>query len=100
MSSVIERILEAFNSYGPLSPGDVAQKLDIPRYKVLATIQCLNEFGLLEALYSRGSYKIYQTTIIGKKVLEKIKEKEPLKDLFESIILGDINNDSNLKTPA
>ncbi len=71
-----------------MSPGDAAQKLNAPRYKVLATIQCLSELGFLEPLYSRGSYKIYQISLLGKKALEKMNSEESLRDILEESLIG------------
>ena len=71
-----------------MSPGDAAQKLNVPRYKVLATIQCLSELGFLEPLYSRGSYKIYQISLLGKNALEKLKSEGSLKDILEESLLN------------
>lgn len=72
-----------------MSPGDVAQKLNVPRYKVLATIQCLSELGFLESLYSRGSYKIYQISLLGKNALERLKSEESLRDILEESLMNE-----------
>ena len=70
MAGVIIAVLRALRDAGPLGPGDVAAKLGIPRYKVLASFHVLNEFGLVEEVYSRGSYKIYALSLTGRKLLE------------------------------
>ncbi|MDP8003070.1 MAG: transcriptional regulator [Caldisphaera sp.] len=88
MVTLVKSIIEVFADSGPMSPGDVAQKLSMPRYKILATIQCLYEFGFLDALYSRGSYKIYQLSVLGRKFLEKAKSEESIKELLEESILN------------
>lgn len=70
MSGVIVAVLRVLRDSGPLGPGDVAARLGIPRYKVLASFHVLNELGIVEEVYSRGSYKIYTLSIIGRRLLE------------------------------
>ncbi len=54
-----------------MSPGDLSQKIGIPKYKALSIVSCLSELGLLEPLYVKGSYKIYRISYIGKRFLER-----------------------------
>ncbi len=69
-------ILEALASKEYVSPGDVVVETGLPRYLVLAAFQCLEALGLIEQVYSRGSYKIYTLTIYGRRVLEALRSGE------------------------
>jgi len=102
LTTIIKDILLNFEETGAMSPGDVAQKLNVPRYKVLATIQCLADLGFLDPLYSRGSYKIYQISLLGKKVLDKLKSEDSLKEILEESILEEsiLKNKESIKAES
>ncbi|MCE4617524.1 MAG: transcriptional regulator [Desulfurococcales archaeon] len=70
MVSTVKRILESI-AESPKAPGDVVAETRLPRYLVLASMKCLEELGLIEPLYARGSYKIYVTTALGEIVLKE-----------------------------
>jgi hypothetical protein len=65
------RILELLLEKRALAPGDAVSLTGEPRYRVLASFQCLEELGLIEKVYSRGTYKIYQLSMVGEKLLKK-----------------------------
>jgi DNA-binding IclR family transcriptional regulator len=90
LTELIVDVLSAFRSDGPMSPGDVAQRLGIPKYKALVTVSCLAELGLLEPLYARGSYKIYKLSSLGGIVLERLKESKSMKELFQEALEDDL----------
>ncbi len=68
MKSLVIEALRALRE-APLGPGDLASRLGIPRYKALALAHLLEELGLVEKLYERGTYKIYTISHIGGEVL-------------------------------
>ncbi len=70
----LKEILEVLVSQEFVSPGDVVVKTGLPRYLVLAAFQCLEALGLVEQVYSKGSYKVYTATIYARKVLELLRE--------------------------
>jgi DNA-binding IclR family transcriptional regulator len=75
---ILREVMEA-----PLSPGDVAARLGAPRYRVLASFHILEELGLVERVYSKGSYKVYAATELGKAVLALASEGASLRDIVE-----------------
>ena len=70
-------ILEAVTRSGYISPGDVVVATGLPRYLVLAAFQCLEALGIIEQVYSRGSYKVYTATMHARKLLDALKAGEP-----------------------
>jgi len=71
-----------------MGPGDVAQRLGYPRYRVLATFHCLKDLGLIEEVYSKGSYKIYTITLTGRTLLEEAGKTGGLSMVMERIIVA------------
>ena len=69
----VKYILEVL-SQGPASASDVVSTTRLPRYKVLSYIQLLEGLGFIRRLYSRGTYKIYSLTELGRRLLEAIRE--------------------------
>jgi DNA-binding IclR family transcriptional regulator len=72
VKGVLVEILNLISRRGLLAPGDAASQLGAPRYKVLAAFHCLEELGLIEAIYKRGSYKVYKVSRLGEAVLAKL----------------------------
>ncbi len=85
--SLMVRILEVLEAGGPMGPGDVAQKLAVPRYRVLSTFHCLREMGLIEEVYSKGSYKIYTVTLAGRTLLEEAARSGGLAGVIEKLVI-------------
>ncbi len=80
------RVLEALVSRDIVSPGDVVAETKLPRYMVLAFIQCLEALGVLEPVYVKGSHKVYAVTPEAKKLLEALKTKaRPLEAFLAGI---------------
>ncbi|MCE4601025.1 MAG: hypothetical protein F7C38_05610 [Desulfurococcales archaeon] len=73
MPGVAQKILEVLEERGALAPGDVVSITGEPRYRVLAAFHCLEELGLIDKMYERGTYKIYQVTVLGKELLRQAK---------------------------
>ena len=86
--SLMMRILETLKSGGPMGPGDVAQRLAAPRYRVLSTFHCLKELGLIEEVYSKGSYRIYTITLAGRTLLEEAEKAGGLAAVLERLALA------------
>jgi hypothetical protein len=59
-----------------VSPGDVVVATGLPRYLVLAMFQCLEALGVVEQVYSRGSYKVYTGTVYARKILDLLRSGE------------------------
>ncbi len=85
--TLARRILELLAERKALAPGDAVALTGEPRYRVLASFQCLEELGLIEKVYSRGTYKIYQLSMLGEKLLQKAGAAS-LADALENIVLG------------
>ncbi|MCE4604818.1 MAG: helix-turn-helix domain-containing protein [Aeropyrum sp.] len=83
MAGLVYGLLRALESYSPASPGDLARRVDIPRYKVLSLMQALEELGLVEAVYSRGSYKIYVLSELGRSLLLSMERGVELRSVIE-----------------
>ncbi|MFP3171782.1 MAG: transcriptional regulator [Acidilobus sp.] len=88
MSDQIIDLLGLFKEHGPLSAGDVSQRLNIPKYKALAVVSCLSSLGLLEPLYVKGSYKIYKISALGEQFLEKALKAGSASDAFGGLLLS------------
>lgn len=86
MGELIIDVIRAFRDSEAMSPGDVAQKLGIPKYKALSLVYCLSEMGLLEPLYSRGSYKIYRLSGLGQSLLEEVMAGKGLREIIEEAL--------------
>lgn len=87
-------ILREISEEGPLGPGDAAARLGLPRYKVLAAFHVLEELGLIEKVYSKGSYKIYAVTIAGKKLVEAALAGVKPATLIERGILSRVDEEA------
>lgn len=68
--SIILSILEALKEAGIAGPGDIVIATGKPRYLVLSTLKILEELGFVEAVYSRGTHRIYRVSALGLLVLE------------------------------
>ncbi|BDB97027.1 winged helix-turn-helix domain-containing protein [Saccharolobus caldissimus] len=66
-------VLEAIKS-GAVNPGDVVVRTNLPRYEVLAIFHILEELGLIEAIYSKGSHKAFRLTKKGEEILDGLKK--------------------------
>ena len=73
----LAEILEAVVAREYVSPGDVVVETGLPRYLVLAVFQCLEALGLVEQVYSRGSYKVYTATVYARRLLEALRSGAP-----------------------
>lgn len=87
MPGLAERILEVLEEKGTLAPGDLVSITGEPRYRVLAAFHCLEELGLIAKVYSRGTYKIYQITSLGRMILRSAQGRG-LSYSLEKIVLG------------
>ncbi len=85
--------MELLRDKEALAPGDAVSITGEPRYRVLAAFQCLEELGLIEKVYSRGTYKIYRLSLSGRSLLEKA-ETSGLAEALERVILGIGDGDS------
>lgn len=86
MRGLLASILELLDSEGPTSPGDAVISLGAPRYRVLSAFHCLEELGLVSALYSRGTYKIYTITERGRMLLKAAQETGGLASALDGLI--------------
>ncbi|QGA55532.1 hypothetical protein GFS03_10995 [Sulfolobus sp. E5-1-F] len=69
----IEIVLNAIKE-GAVNPGDAVIKTGLPRYEVLALFHILEELGLIEPIYSKGSHKAFRLTKKGEEILEGLKK--------------------------
>ncbi len=76
MEGLLVKILSLVSERGLLAPGDAASQLRAPRYRVLAAFHCLEELGLVEAVYKRGSYKVYRISHLGEEVLARLESSD------------------------
>ncbi|ABM80375.1 hypothetical protein [Hyperthermus butylicus] len=65
-------ILKVIVSRDVVSPGDVVVETKLPRYLVLAAFQCLEALGIVEPVFTKGSYKLYTARSHAKKLLEAL----------------------------
>ncbi len=100
MSGLLLKILEVLEREGPLSPGDVAQRLAEPRYKVLASFHCLRELGLISEVYSKGSYKVFRVSIVGEALLKEAARGASISGLIEKAIIQYGGDDKNVKASS
>jgi len=68
----VKRVLEVLEQR-PLSASDVVSLTSLPRYKVLAYIQILEALGFLEKVYSKGTYRVYMLSDLGRDALKALK---------------------------
>jgi len=73
-----KRILEVLEQR-PLSASDVVSLTGLPRYKVLAYMQILEALGFLEKVYSRGTYRVYTLSDLGRDALEVLRTTNTIK---------------------
>ena len=52
------------------TPSDIIAQTGLPRYEVLASFHILEALGIVSIVYSRGNYKLYSLTDIGRELLE------------------------------
>ncbi len=52
---------------------DVVVVTRLPRYRVLAYMQLLEALGFIERIYSKGTYRVYSLTSLGRKLLDVLK---------------------------
>ncbi len=78
------RILEVVTSRELVAPSDVVVETGLPRYTVLAYIQCLEALGVVEPVYVKGSHKLYTATPAAEKLLKALREgvKRPIEALL------------------
>ena len=90
-------ILSLVSEKGLLAPGDAASLLGAPRYRVLAAFHCLEELGLIEAVYKRGSYKVYRISRLGEEVLARL-EGSDLASILELGVSASYTHQENSAT--
>ena len=80
------RILEVLTSRDIVAPGDVVVETGLPRYMVLAVMQCLEALGVIEQVYAKGSHKLYAATPLAAKLLHALKAgaTRPVEELVEA----------------
>lgn len=86
MAALIE-VLRALSELGVAGPGDLVASTKLPRYRVLSIVKCLEELGLIEAIYVKGSYKVYRVSIAGTKLLESVATGTSLSELIEHALM-------------
>lgn len=69
----LKLVLEALEER-PRGPGDVVSLTSIPRYRVLAYFHLLEFFGFIDRVYSKGLYKVYVLTNLGRELLERLRK--------------------------
>ena len=67
---MILELLKALRSVGMASPGDVVAVTGMPRYLVLSAFTFMDELGLVDAVYSKGSHRIYRVSRLGERLLD------------------------------
>jgi sugar-specific transcriptional regulator TrmB len=80
-------VLEALVARDFVSPGDVVVETGLPRYMVLAYMQCLEALGVVEPVYVKGSHKLYTVTPLAEKLLKALKEgaRRPIEAILAGI---------------
>ncbi len=78
----LRQILEALEEK-PRGPGDVVSLTSIPRYRVLAYFHLLEFFGFIDKVYSKGLYKVYVLTSLGRELLEGLRKGVEVKIAVE-----------------
>ncbi|MGC9071102.1 MAG: transcriptional regulator [Acidilobus sp.] len=86
MGDLIVDVLKAFKDGKPMSPGDVAQRLGIPKYKALSVVSCLSDIGLLEPIYAKGNYKIYRLSGLGEAILAELEGGKRFSEVLEDTL--------------
>ncbi len=79
----LKQILEALEEK-PRGPGDVVSLTGIPRYRVLAYFHLLEFFGFIDKVYSKGLYKVYILTSLGRELLESLRKGVEVKIVLET----------------
>ena len=79
----LKQILEALEEK-PRGPGDVVSLTGIPRYRVLAYFHLLEFFGFIDKVYSKGLYKVYVLTSLGRELLEGLRKGVEVKIVLEA----------------
>jgi len=88
LTGIVFAVLREISEEGPMGPGDAAARLGLPRYKVLAAFHVLEELGLVEKVYSKGSYKIYGVTLAGRRLLEAAMRGAAIDSIVERGVLA------------
>lgn len=68
----VRRVLEAVE-FKAMSASDVVASTGLPRYKVLAYMQLLEALGFLDKVYSRGTYRVYTLSKLGRDLLDVLR---------------------------
>ncbi len=79
----LKQILEALEEK-PRGPGDVVSLTGIPRYRVLAYFHLLEFFGFIDKVYSKGLYKVYILTGLGRELLENLRKGVEVRIVLET----------------
>ncbi|MEB2836218.1 MAG: hypothetical protein GSR80_000240 [Desulfurococcales archaeon] len=66
---MILELLKALRSVGMASPGDMVAVTGMPRYLVLSAFKFMEELGLVDVVYSKGSHRIYRISVLGERLL-------------------------------
>ena len=67
------------------SPSDVIASTGLPRYEVLASFHILEAMNIIEVVYTRGNYKLYRLSEVGRKLLEALQSNKE----FELVVKGE-----------
>ncbi len=67
---MILELLKALRGVGMASPGDMVAVTGMPRYLVLSAFKFMEELGLVDAVYSKGSHRIYRVSRLGEHLLD------------------------------
>ncbi len=68
----VKVVLEALSEKAR-GASDVVVATRLPRYRVLAYMQLLEALGFIERIYSKGTYRVYSLTDLGRKLLEVLE---------------------------
>ena len=83
LAGVLVTVLRALEEAGAAGPGDLVAATGLPRYRVLASVRCLEELGLVEVIYSKGSYRVYRVSGLGRAVLDAVESGASLAEVIE-----------------
>lgn len=67
---VVLEVLRALREAGIASPGDLVASTGMPRYLVLSAFRCLEELGLVERVYAKGTHRAYRVSSLGLRILD------------------------------
>ena len=98
MERAVVSIMEALEAE-PLGPGDIASRLGLPRYRVLGIIHALEELGLVDKIYGRGSYKLYSLSGAGRLLLLAARSGVDLREVLAKALESIVEREDSLEAP-